>query len=95
MDEHAEPGSINPVQAQSERLHQLGRCRRHAPTMNGYPVVTNRDWCGDHKLAEDISKMSAGPDPWIHRSAGMRCESCMYFVPKMSAVTQSIISNNA
>jgi hypothetical protein len=31
----------------------LGRCRRHAPTMNGYPVVLTRDWCGDHKLNED------------------------------------------
>jgi len=28
-----------------------GRCRRHAPTMNGYPVVFTDDWCGDHKLA--------------------------------------------
>ena len=28
-----------------------GRCRRHAPTMNGYPVVFETDWCGDHKLA--------------------------------------------
>ena len=27
-----------------------GRCRRHAPTMGGYPVVFTRDWCGDHKL---------------------------------------------
>lgn len=30
----------------------LGRCRRHCPTMNGFPVVTNDDWCGDHKLDE-------------------------------------------
>lgn len=30
----------------------IGRCRRHAPTMNGYPVVFNTDWCGDHKLSE-------------------------------------------
>lgn len=30
----------------------LGRCRRHAPTMNGYPVVFHNDWCGDHKLDE-------------------------------------------
>jgi hypothetical protein len=30
----------------------LGRCRRHAPTMNGYPVVFPTDWCGDHKLDE-------------------------------------------
>lgn len=31
----------------------LGRCRRHAPTMNGYPVVFGSDWCGDHKLDEN------------------------------------------
>ena len=30
----------------------LGRCRRHAPTMNGYPAVFASDWCGDHKLDE-------------------------------------------
>lgn len=29
-----------------------GRCRRHAPTMNGFPVVFESDWCGDHKLDE-------------------------------------------
>jgi len=32
----------------------VGRCRRHAPTMNGYPVVFDKDWCGDHKLNEDV-----------------------------------------
>jgi len=31
----------------------IGRCRRHAPTMNGYPVVYSNDWCGDHKLDEN------------------------------------------
>ncbi len=30
----------------------IGRCRRHAPTINGYPVVFDVDWCGDHKLDE-------------------------------------------
>jgi hypothetical protein len=30
----------------------VGRCRRHAPTMNGYPVCFEDDWCGDHKLDE-------------------------------------------
>lgn len=30
----------------------VGRCRRHAPIMSGYPVVFNTDWCGDHKLDE-------------------------------------------
>ena len=27
-----------------------GRCRRHAPTMSGWPVMFATDWCGDHKL---------------------------------------------
>jgi hypothetical protein len=51
--------------------------------MNGYPVVTRRDWCGDHKL-----KTTAGmptddvADTWQHRSVGMRCATCIYFVPK-------------
>lgn len=30
----------------------LGRCRRRAPTMNGYPAIFGTDWCGDHKLDE-------------------------------------------
>lgn len=33
--------------------YDLGRCRRHAPTMNGYPAVFVNDWCGDHKLDEN------------------------------------------
>jgi hypothetical protein len=24
-----------------------GQCRRHAPTINGWPIVTERAWCGD------------------------------------------------
>jgi len=31
----------------------VGRCRKHAPTMGGYPVVFDSDWCGDHKLNEN------------------------------------------
>lgn len=30
----------------------VGRCRRHAPTMSGWPVMFHNDWCGDHKLNE-------------------------------------------
>jgi len=32
---------------------EVGRCRRHCPTMSGYPVVFSTDWCGDHKLDEN------------------------------------------
>ena len=28
-----------------------GRCRRNAPTMRGFPVVFETDWCGEHRLA--------------------------------------------
>ena len=31
----------------------LGRCRKHAPAMTGYPVAYGNDWCGDHKLDEN------------------------------------------
>lgn len=37
----------------------LGRCRRHAPTLGGYPVVFSTDWCGDHKLDETKVSPSA------------------------------------
>ena len=26
------------------------RCKRHAPTIKGFPAVFTKDWCGDHKL---------------------------------------------
>ena len=41
---------INPLK---DSLKEIGRCRRHAPTMNGYPVVYVTDWCGDHRLDEN------------------------------------------
>ena len=31
---------------------ELGRCRRHAPTISGFPVMYTSDWCGDHKVNE-------------------------------------------
>lgn len=34
---------------------KLGRCRRHAPTLSGWPAVFETDWCGDHKLDEEKS----------------------------------------
>jgi hypothetical protein len=39
--------------AQNPRSYDVGRCRRHAPTMGGYPVVFVNDWCGDHRLDEN------------------------------------------
>jgi hypothetical protein len=38
--------------ALEDKRGNVGRCRRHAPSMNGYPVVFVIDWCGDHKLDE-------------------------------------------
>lgn len=31
---------------------EIGRCRRHAPSMGGFPVVYPADWCGDHRVDE-------------------------------------------
>lgn len=44
------PSARDPL---GQGVIDLGRCRRHAPTMNGYPVVFGNDWCGDHKLNEN------------------------------------------
>lgn len=39
-------------QVEKETTSHIGRCRRNAPTIKGYPVVFNTDWCGEHKLDE-------------------------------------------
>jgi hypothetical protein len=31
----------------------VGRCRKHSPTLQGWPVMYAADWCGDHKLDEE------------------------------------------
>lgn len=36
-----------------QKTPSVGRCRRHAPTMNGYPAAYATDWCGDHKVDEN------------------------------------------
>jgi hypothetical protein len=36
-----------------EPSFHIGRCRRRAPSMNGWPVMIGSDWCGDHKLDEN------------------------------------------
>lgn len=45
--------SKKPPEGQ-ETAVPLGRCRRHAPTLSGFPVVFPTDWCGDHKLSEAL-----------------------------------------
>jgi len=42
-----------PKQANNKIGYDVGRCRRHSPTMGGYPVVFVNDWCGDHRLDEN------------------------------------------
>ena len=44
-----------------DNSHNVGRCRRHAPSMGGYPVVMINDWCGDHRIDENkIAKVEQG-----------------------------------
>ncbi|MCK5015927.1 MAG: hypothetical protein KAS32_02555 [Candidatus Peribacteraceae bacterium] len=34
----------------------IGRCRKHSPTLDGWPAVFPGDWCGDHKIDEEKLK---------------------------------------
>ena len=47
------PKDAGPAYASADPRGSIGRCRRHAPTMGGYPVVFEKDWCGDHRLDEN------------------------------------------
>jgi len=38
---------------ETEGESTIGRCRRRAPTLNGFPVMYRTDWCGDHRLDEN------------------------------------------
>lgn len=49
----SEERNIGGPEIKGEDLGDTGRCRRRAPTMNGYPVVFETDWCGDHKVDEN------------------------------------------
>lgn len=42
-------GKLEP----SNKNGRLGRCRRHAPSPNGFLPVFENDWCGDHRLDEN------------------------------------------
>jgi len=42
-----------PTSKPQREDHFIGRCRRNAPTMQGWPVVFSDDWCGNHKLDEE------------------------------------------
>jgi len=46
------PKAVNKAEIGAP-LYDMGRCRRHAPAMGGYPVVFVNDWCGDHRLDEN------------------------------------------
>lgn len=46
------PTSDTEVHENVVSVNRVGRCRRRAPTLDGYPVVLESDWCGDHKIDE-------------------------------------------
>jgi len=42
----------------------FGRCRRHAPTLGGWPAVFGSDHCGDHKLDDATGCLRRVPPPF-------------------------------
>ncbi len=34
----------------SIREDKSGQCRRYAPTINGWRIVYNDEWCGEHEV---------------------------------------------
>lgn len=50
------------------KTESIGRCRKHAPTLNGWPAVYITDWCGDYKIDENMSfnNISVG-EPAVER----------------------------
>lgn len=35
----------------------LGRCRKNAPTLSGFPAVFATDWCGQHKIDTQMAPL--------------------------------------
>jgi len=48
VPKYPESGGENPPNSD-----RIGRCRKRAPTMDGFPVVFGYDFCGEHKLDEN------------------------------------------
>ena len=53
--ETIEAEHVREISKLGDERGAMGRCRRHSPTMTGFPVVFESDWCGDHKLSENVS----------------------------------------
>jgi hypothetical protein len=50
---YVEKQRLGTADADVNPLKIIGRCRRHAPTMNGFVPVFPMDWCGDHRIDEN------------------------------------------
>jgi hypothetical protein len=50
---YVEKQRIGTANSDVNPLKTIGRCRRHAPTMNGFVPVYPVDWCGDHRIDEN------------------------------------------
>jgi len=42
------------------KTDNVGRCRKNAPSMSGWPVMRPTDFCGGHKLDETKVKDNEG-----------------------------------
>ena len=60
---------------------RIGRCRRHAPTISGFPAVFPGDWCFDHRLDENRIGTPAHVPPMAAEVAAARTGEPMVLVP--------------
>lgn len=60
---------------------RLGRCRRHAPTISGFPAVFPGDWCFDHRLDENRIGTPAHVPPMAAEVSAARSTGRMVLVP--------------
>jgi hypothetical protein len=44
---------LSEIEKTDRDAGRAGRCRRHSPNINGFPVVFENEWCGDNKFDEN------------------------------------------
>jgi hypothetical protein len=78
------------------QVREVGRCRKHAPTMNGFPVVFPSDWCGDHRLDEDkVAPTSTASAHSVCKNQNGCHEKCEPSIDSFDAIRDAVLEEAA